>query len=160
MPIYGPNFFTGGIASADNDAGAGYTPDKAFNGNGITDWWSSQNTAMPHWIQYDLGAGVSKRANKLRYFPKNVSSGVGIKNFKLQGSNNGTGWTDIYTGVMANTEDWQEFEFSNSNSYRYYRVYIIDVYDTGLTIGTACEIEAMEAPIVSSSRLPLVGVGP
>ena len=63
------------------------------------------------------------------------------ENFILQGSNNASDWTDIYSGEIRFDEVWEEFEFSNSNAYRYYRLYCVDGPSAHVRIN---EIELME----------------
>lgn len=40
---------------------------------------------------------------------------------KIQGSNDGSTWTDIYTITVDGTGSWQEFTFSNTTSYQHVR---------------------------------------
>ena len=115
---YGPNFLTGGTATAQSDGGYGYTPDKAVDGNTHTRWSTGDYQPLPRWWQYDLGSGVTQAATKLR-----IITTMGLyKDFTLQGSNNGIDWTLVYTGQQPNTDDWETFTFANTTAYRYYRL--------------------------------------
>jgi hypothetical protein len=40
-----------------------------------------------------------------------------LQGAKIQGSNNGTSWTDLYTFNVNGTGSWQEFTFSNTTAY-------------------------------------------
>lgn len=40
---------------------------------------------------------------------------------KIQGSNDGANWTDIYTIAVNGTGNWQEFTFANTTSYQHIR---------------------------------------
>lgn len=137
--------FTGGKTySADSEYNAASAASKAFDDDTAT-LWNSTNTLYPHWIQVDLGSGVTKIARKLRFKLVSSAAGARLKNFKYQGSNNGSTWMDIYTGVAANNSDWQEFTFSNSTAYRYYRIYGTDSHDTSApNYMVIYEIEMME----------------
>ena len=124
--VYGADVLTGGTATADSDAGAGYEADKAVDGN-ISSRWNSTETSFPHWWKYDLGVAVTKTVRKLRLNKYWDAGGSQLKDFTLQGSNNDSDWTVIYTGVAADEEEnaiWEEFTFLNSTAYRYYKINI------------------------------------
>ena len=133
---YGTNFITGGTASADAYYNASYSPDKAVDGN-ITTAWGTADGA-PHWWKYDLGAGVAKKAAKLRIY---TISPFGFNSFTLQGSNDDSGYTTILTNNLANSTGWQEFTFSNSVAYRYYKINALTDYVGAVN---TYEIEMME----------------
>lgn len=123
---YTLDILTGGIPSADSYVGAGNESDKACDDN-ITTIWVSTNTAFPHWWKYDLGIGITKIVAKLRIYAWHDFAGTTSKNFTLQGSNNDTDWTVVYTGIVANiASGWQDFTFTNIISYRYYKVNFTD----------------------------------
>jgi hypothetical protein len=138
---YGADFTGSKTYSADSYASAGNEADKAFDDSEATTWVSA-NTAFPHWLKVDLGAGVTKTANKLRVCSRNIG-GLRLKNFILKGSNNNTDWTDIYTGITTNTTGWQEFTFSNATAYRYYQLYATDNWP-GNNYCDIIEMELME----------------
>jgi len=138
---YGTDFCTGGAASADSEYSAGWVASNAFDDNEATGW-NSTNTAFPHWIKYDLGGGITKKARKLRF--KSKSDTTRPKDFKLQGSNNDSTWTDIISETAADNDNWQEWEFANSTAYRYYRIYITSNYAPGYYDVGIMEIELME----------------
>ncbi len=109
------NRATGGTATASS-TGDGSSPVNAFDGNDATDWHTPGNGA-PQWLKYDFGAGVTWKICKVRLL---LRAGDGCwKNFNIQGSNNDSTWTTLYTGVAANSEAEQIFTFSNSVKYRY-----------------------------------------
>ena len=139
---YGSDFCNGGTASADS-VYSGYPSALAFDNDEET-FWASQNTAFPHWIKYDLGSGVTKTARKLRFKPRVIPGGSTVKDFKLQGSNNDSEWTDILTSAAANSETWQEWIFNNPTAYRYYRLYVTSDYNTNYDYCEFFEIELME----------------
>jgi len=112
----------GGTASADSVQEAGYEADKAFDNNTATSWGSA-NTAVPHWLKYDFGAGVAHKIVKVRIIPQQA---YGMTNFDIDGSNNDSDWTPLSEG-LASTDDgsktWDEFIFNNTTAYRYVRIY-------------------------------------
>lgn len=63
------------------------------------------------------------------------SAAARVKNFKVQGSNDGVTYTDIKSCVYENNHNLQAFELSeNETSYQYLRVYVTDNYNTSLYI--------------------------
>lgn len=108
--------------------------------------WSSESSNCPHWIKYDLGAGVTKTARKLRMkpFKYDAESDQHLKAFKLQGSNDDAEWTDLLSAEAENTGLWQEWEFENSTGYRYYRVYVTTTWEGAWRTVSIHEIEIFE----------------
>lgn len=118
------NILTGGTISASSQFNSSYIPAYGGDNNLSTRWASQSYNIAGEWWQYDFGEGVAKIANKAGIYP----SLNAYKNFYIKGSNDGTDWTTLYTGITANSETWQYFSFDNSTAYRYYRFYTIDVY--------------------------------
>jgi hypothetical protein len=144
---YSSDFLTGGTATADSTAEGGNEPSKACDNNMSTRWLCVY-TPFPHWWKYDLGAGVTKIARKMTITTNPYSEYM--KDFKLQGSNDNSIWTDIYTGQHANNNDLQTFYFSNTISYRYYRLYMTSNWggDAGDYYVLIYEIELMETTTI------------
>ena len=140
---YGADVCTGGTASADAIFNATYSADKAFDNNTGTSWVTN-DTVFPHWLKYDLGAGVTKTVKKLRIMPTSDGGHSTVNAFKLQGSNDNSIWIDVYSGNCADTPDtWQDFTFINSIAYRYYRIYITSSY-VGTNYCRVTEVEMLE----------------
>ena len=124
------NAFTNGIGNDECINGTAfadgyhpsYPPDKAFDDNNTTIWYSTNN--LPHWIGYDFGDGNEKVIIKIIIKLFLEVGHVMIKDFQLQGSNNGSDYTTVYTGQAEDTTDEQSFIFANEVSYRYYRIYV------------------------------------
>ncbi len=128
----GPSVLTGGTASASTDrGGTTYAASKAVDGDAGTRW-ATTDYAVPGWWQYDLGSGVTKQVSRVGFY---LASTERTYNFTTQGSNDGTSWTTLYTGVGADNTSWQYFEFANSTGYRYWRIAISTVY-----AGVVCSI--------------------
>jgi len=142
MTEYTTDKLTGGTPSADSVT-QGAAANACDNNTGTK--WETANVALPHWWKYDFGAGVTHRIEKLRIYPYAYGGNCEIKDFTLQGSNNDSDWDIVFTGTVANSESWQDFTFSNSGSYRYYKVNITTIYRTDVTTAGVREFEMMEA---------------
>lgn len=123
---------SGVVTSSGNDSNnPSWLPYKAFNENITEGWWASTGTNV--YISYQSVIPICvKRISVQSVLESNY---IRLKNFKLQGSNDGSNWTDIYVGVYKNNNRLQRFSFANDNSYSYHRLYCIDNYatSTGLT---------------------------
>ena len=143
---YTLDLLIGGTASADTEFNGSWLAVNACDNN-FTDGtgWLSAQSDWPHWWKYDFGAGILHTIAKLTY-TGSVDNGISIKDFKLQGSNNNSDWTDIYTGLtVKDTHNTQIFTFNNNIPYRYYRIYMTSSWrstDTTLIAG-AVEFEMM-----------------
>jgi hypothetical protein len=107
------NSLVGGTPTASS-FGAGYEPTKAVDGNPSTSWRSI--TGGTQWWQYDLGVGNEKVLSKFT-----LTDLLWFENHKIEGSNNGSAWTSLYTGT-ALSNGTHDMVFSNFNSYRYYKL--------------------------------------
>ena len=105
-------------------------------------WKSVINQVIGEWLKVDFVDAVFIEKVTL----KSQQSSQGYKNFKVQGSNDDSQWTDIYSGLSAYIDTVQSFEFDNSESYRYYRIYCVD--GQSLSYLTIEEIEMMNSLIV------------
>ena len=138
---YQTDFLNGGTPSADSNFDAGTVPSKAFD-NDTGSRWLSDASAFPHWIKYDLGAGISKKARKLRLYPQENQ----VENFKLEGSDDDSAWAELVSDAATAVQEWQEWEFSNVQSYRYYMITVTSNHSGGGdTFAGIYEIELLEA---------------
>lgn len=82
------------------------------------------------WVQYQFNE--PKKAKSMIIMPATTSDGstLMIKNFVLQGSNNGSSFTDIYSGKVENNKTSQYFSLNNETEYLYYRLKIVDGYNS------------------------------
>jgi F5/8 type C domain/CARDB len=96
----GPNLAVGKTVSASS-SNSPYTPGNANDGNQAT-YWESANNAFPQWIQVDLGASVS--TDKVVLKLPTVNWAARTETFAVQGSTNGTSYTDI-VGSAGHTFD-------------------------------------------------------
>ena|SRR5438034_86468 len=105
-------------------------PQGLFNGMGI--WHAQRPPKYPEWVilKFDMPARRTKLSMEAQ--PERAP-GTGEfkrspKSFVLQGSPDGTTWSDLLK-VQNNQYDqggvWKSWSFRNSNSYLYYRIYIM-----------------------------------
>jgi len=145
---YTPDFCLGVMTADSQYASLLPTYYGAFSGfdDDESTRWSSTQTALPHWIKYDLGEGMTKTARKLRMkpFKHSAEEEQQLKAFKLQGSLNDEDWTDLVSDEAENTGEWQEWEFANQTGFRYYRIYVTSTWEEYPNTVSIWEIELME----------------
>lgn len=137
---YQPNFCTGGTASATRYYGS-YTPAKAFDGLTNT-YWDGYPWQAGDYLQYDLGAGVSKVAAQYTIRSGSINY---PKSWVFAGSNDGENWTTIDTQtdqVLVKDTTHAYNGFVNETAYRYYR-WTFNAMNAGNEPYLA-EVEAME----------------
>jgi len=142
---YQADFLNDGSATADTTYST-YVPSRAFDNNEGTNWLST-DTAFPHWIKYDLGAGVAKKARKLRLLPQDIQ----LEDFTLEASNDNSNWVQFVSDTATGSTEWQEWEFNNSTAYRYYRISVTSNQSEADEMVGIYEIELMEA-IASATK--------
>lgn len=96
--------------------------DKSYTGNDVC-WY---HNILPTWIQVQFKI-EPKKINKIRIGQETTSPQF-FKTYIIQGSNDGTTYTDIATFVENYHSAGQIYEhtFDNENSYSYYRIYFSD----------------------------------
>lgn len=104
----GSNLLTGGTATASSVYSNLYASN-AFDASDSS-YWEAGNQSDPfQWVRIDLASPVTIRNF---YVSSQLASEV-PRDFKIQGSNDGTNWTDIVvvvdwvTSAMAKTESWR-----------------------------------------------------
>ncbi|MEV6171376.1 discoidin domain-containing protein [Streptomyces sp. NPDC051954] len=127
-----------------------YSAVNAGDGNRAT-YWESQNDALPQWVQVDLGSSVRVDRVVLR-LPANW--GARTQTLKLQGSTNGTDFSDITASkgydFNAANEQSQNVTF-NATTTRYVRVLISA--NTGQPAGQLSELEVY-GPTTGDTQAP------
>lgn len=127
------------------------SPSLACDDNTGTDWFGSGGG--PDWIRTDLGTG--KVCNSISITPRFEGAGNRVKDFTIAGSNDDSAWTDIYTGQHGDNANREEFSFSNSTSYRYYRFMFTNTW-AGVDVWVR-EMELFEA--AGSTYVGYIGGG-
>lgn len=98
-----------------------YTPDKAFDGD-LGTWWWSPNAATGHWLKIDFGSGSEKTVTKIRLYHDDAES-IGAV---LQASNDDSSWTNLTYFTHPTELEWYNETFDNTDPYRYYRILILN----------------------------------
>ena len=120
VPTMTSNTTPSGVASSSGSY-SGYPEYYSFDGNDSTAW-ASNTTTDNVWVQYMF-------ANSLAVFCFAIkgdygSSGYSVVSFKISGSNDGTDFTDLYTGNY-NSNVLTKYVLYNSDSYKYYRITVL-----------------------------------
>ena len=150
--IYGSDVCTGGTvySTYQGSEAASTNRFKAFD-DITTNYWDAVNN-LPNWITYDLGDGNDKTVAK---FTLETSAAFNHPTaWEFLGSSNNSDWTEInsYSGESFSSGEKRSFTFSNSTSYRYYRLNFtaVNVYSRIFME----EIEMMELEGVGYSTTP------
>ena len=146
IPTMTSNTSPSGKASADSEYASYYLAWKAMddsNNTNATCWASAPEKTFPHWLQYQFSSG--KIVTSYSITSRNDDTyPLSPKAWKLQGSNNGTSWTDLdaQSGQSFTHDEKKTYSFSNAISYSYYRLSITaGTHDTVVAVG---EFELME----------------
>lgn len=130
-------------ASADGNY-PGREPSKAFDNvfvctHSSGNAWHHFEEAFPHYLKYNFGAGNEKQIQKYTITIPTDKSEIG--DWEFQGSNDDSSWITLHSETSgAWIQDKREFAFSNSNSYRYYRIYMTSQSNIAIA-----EVEMMES---------------
>lgn len=89
----------------------------AWDGNPNTGW--NTNTTSPAWTTADFGTAVAAKRMEL------LSASV-ARTWDLSGSDDNSSWTAIFQGVSAPTGTPGVLEFSNLQTWRYWKMYASD----------------------------------
>lgn len=118
------------VASASSVVSATYPAWKAFNGvtlsnSASNNFWGSDENKIPAWISIDFGG--TKDVNFVDiYLLLDGSQSARIKDFTIQGSNDGSTWNNLKSFSNEKWENYtnKRFYLSKTFSYRHYRLYI------------------------------------
>jgi hypothetical protein len=98
---YSANLCTGGSAISGGDMISSYSKENAFNGAASDStycWLSSQYKSDISGVAYiGYHFSTAKLIKRIVYLPNYLSWGDNVSSIKVQGSNDGTSWTDIQT---------------------------------------------------------------
>ena len=123
IPTMTSNTAPSGTASADTILGGAYDAFMAMD-NTNTQFWFSNNTALPHWLKYQFGS--AQVVNSYLIKSRTEDNTTYPTEWKLQGSNNGSTWTDLdsQTAQTFTLGQARQYTFTNSTAYDYFRLYI------------------------------------
>jgi len=109
-----------------------YSPSNAFDGSTSSMWYT--RTSGEQWIQVSTVRPI--RLGGFRWY---IGSSHRPKDFKVQGSNDGINWVDIYNSTNEETTGWKEYYWDYGEAYLYHRWTITSRYSSYIYI---YEIEA------------------
>jgi hypothetical protein len=124
------NVIANGWGAAGSSESNTFEAFKAFDNDTGTSWLAGTGQLVPQWIaavRNPLLTGETMIA-----YAVTADTYVGSpKDFKLQGSNNGSSWVDLnsQTGVTWSGTLRKQYSISSPASYTYYRLYITAVQD-------------------------------
>ncbi|MTV41206.1 RICIN domain-containing protein [Duganella radicis] len=118
------NIAFGGTATASSvgDGAASY----AFDSDPGSRWHAS-TTAVPQWLQYDVGAGLTQTVQRYGVTSSVDSPGRDPSAWQLQASQDAVNWVTLDTQAsqaFAFKYQTRYYNIANSTAYRYYRLYI------------------------------------
>lgn len=91
-----------------------YYPSNAFDGSTSSMWYT--RTSGEQWIQVSTVRPI--RLGGFRWY---LGSNYRPKDFKVQGSDDGVNWTDLFTGTSDDTQGWKEYYWQYADAYLYHR---------------------------------------
>jgi hypothetical protein len=97
---------------------ASYPKYNAIDGSTSTYWTHSDAEYQNVWVQLKFGTAI--KITKMKTLIKGSSSQY-FSSAKIQGSNNGTSWTDLYS-IPSSQSTLTEITLNNNTAYTYYRV--------------------------------------
>jgi len=141
MAKYGTTdrFTAGGTITEDLLHEGAYVPANAVDNNTGTHWYSNVS-ACPHWLKYDFGAGVTWAISKVTL---QCVDGRGGNAFTVNGSNNDSTYTQLYSGNRIDNNSVQTFTFVNRVKYRYIKIIFTSSYYGNGQVNVT-EMEAFE----------------
>ncbi|ASA23490.1 putative Ig domain-containing protein [Paenibacillus donghaensis] len=91
----------------------------AFDGNLST---GTDAEANPSWIRVDMGENNNAIVGYVKFFPR-AGNAARMNGAILQGSQDGTNYTNLYTFSGISKYEWQTVYIPNDTTYRYIRYY-------------------------------------
>jgi hypothetical protein len=120
-PLMTSNTTPSGVCSASSTLGAGSEAYRAFD-TLLTNQWHAANVGCPHWLKYQFPTAETVVSYEI-FCQDSYWHPI---NFKLQGSNDNSIWTDLdtRTGISMTSGVKYTYNISSPDSYTYYRLYI------------------------------------
>lgn len=125
----------------------------AFDNNNFSNWFVSRTSSSDSnpdlWVSVDLGVSRAVTGYTLRAGSNWART---PKQYQLQGSNNGTNWTNLENINTVSTNDWQtnplkSHSVNNTTNYRHYRLYFhssFESYQLGANYSANYQIDEIE----------------
>lgn len=128
VPTMTSNTAPYGVASASTTASGGYEAYKVFDGDNSSIWGATNTTNQ--YVGYAFVNSKKIYCIKLVNILNNTSEGR-TKTFKVQASNDNSNWTDLTENlILPSDTSVHYYDISNTDSYIYYRLYILDNHVT------------------------------
>jgi hypothetical protein len=124
-PLTGGNVLINGAASASSTQ-SGYYPGSAFDANAASAWFSGAlpTAAAPVYLTYQLPA--AKSITQYAVTARAFAGYAAPRDWVLQGSSNGSAWTDIHTvttpGFSGNSVETKTFTVAATAGFSYFRL--------------------------------------
>lgn len=118
---------------------------RAFNGiinANISNCWCGKESGVSQWLMYQFD--TEQIVKRIEMCAVANNSYVRCKNFKFQGSNDGNSFVDLLADVYPNDTSFTKhsFNINNNSPYKYYRVYINDLYTS--TVPVSCGLSYLQ----------------
>ena len=128
-----------------------YSPSNAFDGSTSSMWYT--RTSGEQWIQVSTVRPI--RLGGFRWY---IGSSHRPKDFKVQGSNDGVNWVDIYNSTNEDTTGWKEYYWDYGEAYLYHRWTITSRYSSYIYIyGIEAFVHDQKAIMVIGQQRDYVG---
>ena len=111
------------------------TIDKITDNIATTKYCATKEIGAIVWVQYESPKSVNLQSYSVT--SANDEQGRDPKSWKLQGSNNGTEWTDIDTETNQTFDSRylsKTYSVSTFTAYRYFRLYVTEIYSNTSTV--------------------------
>jgi len=134
------------VCSASSEYNASYPAWKAFDHDGTTSlngWISVDGNAFPATLTFDCNTARTINSYTITHLTADGTA-FAIGNFKLQGSANGSDWTDLdtQTGITWSQGEMKTFTLGSPATYRYFQLYITT--RAGGATDRYCEVSELE----------------
>lgn len=132
---------TATASSEEPGGGATYGRAAYVTDDNASTFWHSRYLSLPvatypHVITLDLGRVQS--IDGLGYLARQPTPNWPMRDFTLEGSTNGTTYTRLYSGMFANSANWQDANFTQTTA-RYVRLTVTTGYN-GPTYAEVAEL--------------------
>ena len=111
---------SGASATAISEYG-GNVAGNVIDEDDLTAWAGASNPVADDWIYINLGQ--VRTIHRFRMYQYPYSGAWGATSYKIQGSNDGSSWTDIVTITPA--ADDETIDFVTAQTYQYFRFYAL-----------------------------------
>ena len=137
VPVMSNDSQDGYVASAISYYNSEHAPWHAFNRttNSNTDVWATADSNKSDdygnctaWLEVQMPTAKSVNHINIVAQPGDTLKLRAPKNFKLQGSNNGSDWTDLFTTEETESYTDKSWDFTQTAAYSYYRLYITKTF--------------------------------